>query len=178
MFVPVHRLDRPGAPKLAGMATPPLKDPDALAASLTRGVVSGLAGTAAMTAWQRLVEMPITGRGDSHEPANLVLRVLPIRPKHGRAKRRLNSVAHVAVGAAWGAAHGAFARRGLHGQRAVATVFGVLWPGDVTTTVALGMNPPPWRWSRRDLAIDLVDKLVLAQATGAVYDRLRERRTR
>jgi hypothetical protein len=54
-------------------------------------------------------------------------------------------------------------------------VFGILWPGDVTTTVALGMNPPPWRWSRQDLAIDLADKLVLAQATGAVYDRLRER---
>ncbi len=32
---------------------------------------------------------------------------------------------------------------------------------------------PPWRWERRDLAIDVVDKLVLAQAIGLTYDRLK-----
>ncbi len=142
--------------------------------SLGRGVLAGLAGTTAMTAWQKLVEMPITGRAESYEPANLLLRVLPIAPRRGAAKRRLNYAAHFGVGLAWGAAHAAIVRRrGLRGQRAVATVFGTLWPADVTTTVSLGLNPPPWRWSRKDLAIDLVDKLVLAQATGAVYDRLR-----
>ena len=156
-------------------ASPPEDD---LLASLGRGAVSGLAGVTVMTAWQKLVEMPITGREDSYEPANLLLRVLPIAPKRGTAKRRLNYAAHFGVGLAWGAAHAAIARRGgLRGQRAVLTVFGVLWPGDVTTTVSLGMNPPPWQWSRQDLAIDLADKLVLAQATGAVYDRLRDRRT-
>ncbi len=157
-------------------AAAPQTPKDDLPASLGLGVVSGLAGVTVMTAWQKLVEMPITGREDSFEPANLLMRVLPIAPKRGAAKRRLNYVAHFGVGLGWGAAHAAIARRtGLRGQRAVATVFGTLWPGDVTTTVALGLNPPPWRWSRQDLAIDLADKLVLAQATGAVYDRLRER---
>jgi hypothetical protein len=159
------------------MTTAPAPSPnDDLPASLGRGVIAGLAGVTVMTAWQKLVEMPITGREDSYEPANLLMRVLPIAPKRGAAKRRLNYAAHFGVGLAWGAAHAAIARRGgLRGQRAVATVFGVLWPMDVTTTVALGMNPPPWRWSRLDLAIDLADKLVLAQATGAAYDRVRER---
>jgi hypothetical protein len=92
-----------------------------------------------MTAWQKLVEMPITGRADSYEPANLLMRVLPIAPTRGAARRRLNYAAHFGVGLAWGAAHAAIARRGgLRGQRAVATVFGMLWPGDVTTTVASG----------------------------------------
>ena len=144
--------------------------------TLGRGMVAGLAGTVVMTAWQKLVEMPITGRKESYEPANLMQRVLPIGPRRGAAKRRLNDAAHFGVGLAWGAAHAAIARRtGLRGQRAVAAVFGTLWPGDVTTTVGLGLNPPPWRWSLQDLAIDLADKLVLAQATGAAYDRLRER---
>jgi hypothetical protein len=147
---------------------------DDLLPSLGRGVVAGLTGVTAMTAWQTLVEIPITGREESDEPANLLERVLPIAPRRGAAKRRLNYAAHFGVGLAWGAAHAAIARRGgLRGQRAVATVFGVLWPGDVTTTVALGLNPPPWRWSRRDLAIDVANKLVLAQATGVLYDRLR-----
>ncbi|CAA9524377.1 MAG: hypothetical protein AVDCRST_MAG85-3100 [uncultured Solirubrobacteraceae bacterium] len=137
-------------------------------------MIAGLAGVAVMTAWQKLVEMPITGRAESYEPANLLMRVLPIAPKRGAAKRRLNNAAHFGVGLGWGAAHAAIARRrGLRGQRAVATVFVTLWPGDVATTVALGLNAPPWRWTRRDLAIDVADKLVLAQATGAVYDRLR-----
>ncbi len=159
------------------MTTPATHAPTGgLLATLGRGAVAGLAGVTAMTAWQKLVEMPTTGREDSYEPANLLMRVLPIAPKHGDAKRRLNYAAHFGVGLAWGAAHAAIARKtGLRGQRAVAAVFGTLWPGDVTTTVALGLNPPPWRWSRQDLAIDLADKLVLAQATGAVYDRLRER---
>ncbi len=149
---------------------------DALVPTLARGAVSGLAGVSVMTAWQKLVEMPLTGRQDSFEPANLLLRVLPIAPRRGAAKRRLNYAAHFGVGLGWGAAHAAIVRRtGQRGQRAVATVFGTLWPGDVTTTVALGLNAPPWRWSRRDLAVDLADKLVLAQATGAVYDRLRPR---
>lgn len=128
--------------------------------------------------WQKLVEMPLTGRADSYEPADLMERVLPIGKQRAAARKRLNYAAHFGVGLAWGAAHGAIARRGLRGQRAVLTVFGTLWPGDVTTTVALGLNPPPWRWSGRDLAIDIVDKLVLAQATGATYDRLRARDVR
>jgi hypothetical protein len=151
---------------------------DALGPSLRRGIVAGLAGTVVMTAWQKLVEMPVTGRDESYEPANLILRVLPVEVKSDVAKRRLNYAAHFAVGVGWGAAHGAIARRGLRGQRAVAMVFGTLWPGDVTTTVSLGLNPPPWRWSRQDLAIDLADKMVLAQATGAVFDRLRDRARR
>ncbi len=64
------------------------------------------------------------------------------------------------------------ASRGLRGQRVVGTAFAVLWPGDIAMTVALGLNPPPWRWSRRDRASDIADKLVLAGATGPVYDRL------
>ena len=157
----------------AGSVPPPKDD---LLLSLGRGVVAGLAGVTVMTAWQKLVEMPLTGRNESSEPANLMLRVLPIAPKRGAAKRRLNYAAHFGVGLAWGAAHAAIARRGgLRGGRAVATVFGILWPGDVATTFALGLNPPPWRWSRQDLAIDIADKLVLALATGAAYDRLRSR---
>jgi hypothetical protein len=87
---------------------------DALGPTLARGALSGLAGVTVMTAWQKLVEMPITGREDSFEPANLLLRVLPIAPKHGAAKRRLNYAAHFGVGLGWGAAHAAITRRTGH----------------------------------------------------------------
>ena len=35
-----------------------------MSAALGRGVVAGLAGTAAMTAFQKAIEMPLTGRSE------------------------------------------------------------------------------------------------------------------
>lgn len=49
------------------------------------GVLAGLAGTAVMTAFQKLVEMPLTGRDDSYAPADFVERVLPFTPRLTRA---------------------------------------------------------------------------------------------
>lgn len=140
-------------------------------AALGRGVLAGLAGTAVMTAFQKFVEMPITGRGESFAPANFAEKVLPVDPKDADARRRLNYVTHFALGAMWGAAFGVAGRAGLRGQRAVAVVFATVYTGDVLLNTALGLYQPS-NWSRRDLAIDVIDKLVQAQATGAVFDRI------
>ncbi len=142
-----------------------------LATTLGRGVVSGLAGTVVMTGFQKYLEMPLTRRKESYAPADMVQRLLPIKARRRRDRRRLNYAAHFGVGAAWGAAHAVAARAGLSGQKAVGVVFGTLWPGDVVGMTALGLDKP-WRWSRQDLAIDLVDKLVLAEATGVIFKRL------
>ncbi len=36
--------------------------------TIARGIAAGIAGNAVMTAFQKLVEMPLTGRGDSYAP--------------------------------------------------------------------------------------------------------------
>jgi hypothetical protein len=124
-----------------------------------------------MTAFQKGVEMPLTGRGDSYAPADLAYKLLPIRSRRRRTRRRVNYATHFALGIGWGMARGAVSRAELRGQKAVATVFATMWPGDVAIVTALKLDDPR-RWSGRDLAIDVVDKLVLAQATGVIYDRL------
>ena len=136
-----------------------------------RGVVAGVAGTVVMTAFQKLVEMPLTGRGDSYAPANVAEKVLPVRARTAQGRRRLNNATHMMLGTMWGAAYGLAARKGLRGQRAVNTVFGVVYTGDVLLNTALGLYRPT-RWSSRDWLIDVVDKYVQAQATGAVFDRI------
>ncbi|MCA1712008.1 MAG: hypothetical protein LC789_10410 [Actinobacteria bacterium] len=138
---------------------------------LGRGVLSGLAGTVVMTAFQRYVEMPLTKRPDSFAPANIGEKLLPIATTSPRGRRQLNEVTHLSLGILWGTAYGVAARAGLRGQKAVNVVFGVVYAGDLALNTALGLYEPR-TWSAKDWTIDLVDKYVQAEATGAVFDRV------
>ncbi len=149
-----------------------MSTPSPLAGNIGRGVVAGVAGTVVMTAFQELVEMPLTRRGDSYAPANLAEQVLPVDPSGPRERRRLNWATHIALGAMWGTAFAVAGRAGLHGQKAVNAVFATVYTGDVVLNTALGLYDPK-SWSKRDLVVDIVDKYVQAQATGAVFDRTR-----
>ena len=146
-----------------------------MAAAVGRGVLAGLAGTVVMTLFQRLVEMPLTGRDDSYAPADFAEKVLPIQPTSDQQRRRLNDVTHFGLGTMWGAAYAVAAHAGLRGQRAVATVFAIVYTGDVLLNTALGLYEPS-SWSRRDVAIDVLDKFVQAEATGVVFDHVVGRR--
>jgi hypothetical protein len=139
--------------------------------SVGRGVVAGIAGTAVMTAFQKFIEMPITGREESFAPANFAEKLLPIKPENDKERQRLNLVTHFALGALWGTAFGLAGRAGVHGQKAVAVVFTTVYTGDVLINTALGLYEPS-SWSKTDLAVDIIDKLVQAEATGAIFDRL------
>ena len=139
--------------------------------TIGRGIAAGVAGTGVMTAFQKLVEMPLTGRGESYAPANFAEKVTPVRARTRDGRRRLNYATHFALGTMWGAAYGAAACKGLRGQRAVNAVFAVVYVGDVALNTALGLYRPR-QWSTKDLVVDVVDKYVQAQATGALFDRL------
>jgi len=124
-----------------------------------------------MTAFQRLVEIPVTGRSDSFAPAEFAEKMVHIRPRNAATRRRLNNATHFALGTLWGAAYGVAARAGLRGPRAVAVVFGTVYTGDVVLNTALGLCRPE-EWSRQDWTVDIVDKLVQAVATGVIFDQL------
>ncbi|TYP86558.1 hypothetical protein [Blastococcus xanthinilyticus] len=136
-----------------------------------RGIVAGIGGTVVMTAFQTLVEMPLTEREESYAPANFAEKVTPMQTRSPAGRRRLNWATHFALGAMWGAAYGIAAARGLRGQKAVSAVFAVVYAGDVALNTALGLYRPH-QWSTKDALIDVVDKYVQAQGTGAVFDRL------
>ncbi len=139
------------------------------AGMIGRGIVAGIAGTVVMTAFQKVVEMPLTGRQDSHAPANFARRVLPVHPGNTQERKRLNYATHFALGGMWGTAYGLTASAGLRGQTAVNTVFAVVYTGDVLLNTALGLYRPA-QWTGKEWAIDVVDKYVQAQATGLLFD--------
>jgi len=142
-----------------------------MAASVARGVVAGVAGTAVMSVFQKFIEMPLTGRGDSFAPAAFAEKVLPVHPSSVQGRQRLNWATHFALGTLWGSAYGVARHAGLRGPRAVAAVFATVYTGDVLLNTALGLYQPS-TWSRQDWAVDVIDKLVQATATGALYDRV------
>jgi len=141
-----------------------------LTANIGRGILAGVAGTVVMTAFQKLIEMPITGRSDSYAPADFAERVLPVHPSTPQGRTQLNYATHFSLGGMWGTAYGIAAAAGLHGQRAVNTVFATVYTGDVILNAALGLYRPT-EWSAGDWIVDIVDKYVQAQATGAIFDR-------
>lgn len=152
---------------MVGTFTP--VEPLPITAALGRGVMAGLAGTAVMTVFQELVEMPLTGP-DSCAPAGFAEKVLPIDPPAGQARTRLNYGSHFAVGTLCGSGvRDRFLRR--TGPRAVAAVFAAVYSGDVLLNTVLGLYQPS-TWSRQAWAVDVVDKLVQAAATGIVCDRV------
>ncbi len=54
-------------------------------------------------------------------------------------------------------------------------MFAVVYTGDVFLNTALGLYQPS-SWSKGELAVDVIDKLVQAEATGAIFDRIRQSR--
>ncbi|MHA7263729.1 hypothetical protein ACX80W_11065 [Arthrobacter sp. TMN-37] len=137
--------------------------------SILRGMVAGVAGTAVMTAFQKYVEIPLSGREASYAPADFAERVLPIHPETQEGRERLNTVTHYALGTMWGTAYGITAHAGLRGAKAVAVVFPVVYSTDVLLNTALGLYQPG-TWSAKDWTVDLTNKLVQAAATGVLYD--------
>lgn len=137
--------------------------------SIVRGMAAGVAGTVVMTAFQKFVEMPLTGRETSYAPADFAERILPIHPRTQQGREQLNWVTHFALGTMWGSAYGVTAHTGLHGVKAIAVVFPVVYTGDVLLNTALGLYKPG-TWTAEDWTVDLVNKFVQATATGVLYD--------
>ncbi len=145
-------------------------EPPSLAANVGRGALAGVAGSVVMTAWQRLVEMPLSEREDSYGPADLAEKLLPIKITSDAGRKLLNYATHTALGAMWGAAYGVAAHRGLRGARGAATTFGAIYTQDLVMITILGLGKP-WTWSRKEWTIDVLDKAVHIAATSAMFDR-------
>ncbi|WP_051477189.1 hypothetical protein, partial [Arthrobacter sp. Br18] len=116
---------------------------------IVRGMAAGVAGTVAMTAFQKFVETPLTGSEPSYAPADFAERILPIHPTTQQGRDQLNWVTHYALGTMWGSAYGLTAHAGLHGAKAVAVVFPAVYTVDVVLNTALGLYKPS-TWTAED----------------------------
>jgi hypothetical protein len=64
---------------------------------------------------------------------------------------------------------------GLHGPAGAFAHLAAVWGSELVMLPALDVTPPPTRWRRREVAIDLLHHVVYATATSAAYERLERR---
>ena len=136
-----------------------------------RGLVSGLAGVAAMTAGEKL-EQALTGRPNSFVPGHTLERLLGRARKPDDERLWMNWAMHWGQGALLGAARGLMAERGVRGPVGSFLFMNLRLLNDQTLENATGVGALPWTWPVDEQAVDLVHKAVYAFATGAVADRL------
>ena len=144
----------------------------ALAHGIGKGLVAGLAGTAAMTASSTL-EMKLRQREGSAAPAKAAEKALGIeRFESSEAEQRFSTLVHWSYGTGWGAARGALRAMGLGPSVATAGHFASVWGSALVTLPALDVAPPVTEWGGKEIAIDVLHHVVYAVATAIAYEAL------
>ena len=143
--------------------------------SLLRGVAAGIAGTAAMTAYQLAVAKaqgkplatPVPHRwADAPVPAQVAKKAAD-RLGQGRRFTRddvplLTNAMHWLYGVSWGVVYAGAPVNGL--------VFGTgVWASSYAELVPLGIYKPPWEYPAEELALDWSYHAVYGLAVAAAY---------
>ena len=140
-----------------------------LADNIGRGLVAGLAGTAAMTVSSTL-EAKLRGRAPSSAPARATTKVLGIKEfEDGIAEARFNDLSHWGYGTGWGVVRGLLATAGLSPRAATMAHGAAIYGAAQVTLPALDIAPPAVFWPKAEIAIDALHHAVYAAATGLAY---------
>jgi hypothetical protein len=140
-----------------------------LATSVGKGLVAGVAGTAAMTV-SSSIEARLRHRAPSSAPARATAKVLGIREfEDSVAEARFNDLSHWGYGTSWGIVRGLLAALGLSPKAATAAHGAAVWGSAQAILPALEVAPPFVFWGKKEVAIDLWHHAVYAAATGLAY---------
>ncbi len=143
-----------------------------VASSIGKGLVAGVAGTAAMTVSSTL-EAKLRHRPPSTAPARATQKVLGIAAfEDAIAQARFNDLSHWGYGTSWGIVRGLLDAAGLAPQPATAAHGAAVWGSAQVMLPALDVAPPSIFWGIDEVAIDMFHHAVYALATGIAYELL------
>jgi hypothetical protein len=142
---------------------------DTLATAIGRGLVAGVAGTAAMTVSSTL-EARLRRRAFSTAPARATAKVLGIREfDSDLAQARWNDLSHWGYGTGWGVLRGLLGATPMSGRAATLAHGAAIYGAAQVTLPALDIAPPSIFWGAKEIAIDALHHAVYAAASGAAY---------
>jgi uncharacterized membrane protein YagU involved in acid resistance len=154
--------------------------------SVGRGLVAGIAGTGAMTAYQLAVakargkplEVPVPRTWSEAPPPAQVAKKAADAVGKGRSLTKEQvpvaaNVVHWLYGVSWGLAYGLAARK-LR-PRTIAGGVGLgsaVWAAGYAELVPLGIYKAPWKYPPQELGLDLSYHLVYGAGVAAAYTAL------
>jgi hypothetical protein len=144
-----------------------------LGASIGRGLIAGVLGTAMMTA-SSTAEMRLRKRQASSAPADAAGKLIGVEPRDAGGEKRFSTLVHLGYGTGWGAVRGVLSAAGLKGTPATASHFLLVWVTEMVMLPRLKVSPPATEWGVKEVAIDGWHHLVYASATGAAFDLLED----
>ena len=143
-----------------------------LARAIGKGVVAGLAGTAAMTV-SSTAEAKLRRRPFSKAPAKAAEKALGIEKfRSERDEARFSDLVHWGYGTGWGVVRGFLREFGLGPKLSTPAHFAAIWGSDLVSLPALDVAPPVTMWGKEEVAIDLFHHAVYAAATAVAYELL------
>jgi len=140
-----------------------------LGAAIGKGLIAGLAGTAAITISQ-MIEMKITKRKSSNAPAKAVKETLHIEAASPEDNEEFSNEVHWTYGTCWGVMRGLLSIAGIKGFTATTLHLASIWGTAVTIQPKLDIAPPLSEWEPKDIAIDILHHTVYAVVAGLVFD--------
>ncbi len=90
------------------------KKTGSVATALGKGIIAGLAGTAAITISQ-MIEMQLTGRKTSDAPVKAAEKVLDVKPASKEDKEKMAQEVHWSYGTSWGVVRSLISATGMTG---------------------------------------------------------------
>jgi len=142
-----------------------------LGSAVGKGLLAGLAATAAMTLSQ-MIEMKITKRKPSDAPVKVTSQVVDIKPASEDKKEKVSQEIHWAYGTVWGVARGLVGLTGLKGLPASLVHFGAVWGASMIMLPKYNAALPITEENPKAIAIDGFHHAVYALTAGFVYDAL------
>ena len=150
---------------------------------MLRGLAAGVAGTAAMTAYQLAVAKARGQRLDTPVPKTWADAPAPAQVAKKAAERigkfrtitkqdvpLVTRAMHWLYGVGSGLAYGVPVGRRSPGAVAAGSVFGTtVWAASYAELVPLGIYEPPWTYPAEELALDLSYHLVYGIGVAAAY---------
>ncbi|MDB5130987.1 MAG: hypothetical protein JWR02_736 [Mucilaginibacter sp.] len=144
---------------------------ETLGNSIGKGLLAGLAGTAAITLSQ-LIEMKITKRKPGNAPVKVVSETAGVKPVNAAQKEKAAQEIHWAYGTLWGIGRGLINYAGLKRVPAALVHFGAVWGTAMVMLPKFKAAPPVTEEDPRSIAIDGFHHAVYALVAGLVYDAL------
>lgn len=140
-----------------------------LGSALGKGLLAGLAATAAMTLSQ-MIEMKITQREASDAPVKVAEDTAGLTAATEADKQKLSQELHWSYGTAWGVARGLIGLTGLKGWPATLVHFGAVWGTALVMLPKHDAAKPINEQEPKEIAIDALHHAVYAVTAGLVYD--------